>query len=313
MRKIVLILMMISTFITYAQKKANGTIYSEHPAITAVESMLQAFIKGDEKKVAGYLADDFKQFYGSNTNKDAKGSDKQNFLDDVKFWKDNFSYLSLTRSPGAYPDALEYKDGANDDVVWVQTWEHLKGVHNKTGVKLDNPMHRLFIVDKNNKIKTMINYFDRNAYREIGNSNNERKNGIIYNNHEYINKVRRMVYAYENKDFPTAYGFFDEKAEFTNSEMGIDDKPFTLTQMKEIDKKMFERFDITSIDMTGYPDYLNYELGNAKVVQSWWNIRLTRKSDKKNIVLPVFYIHNFNDEGKITSEIAYYSEKMLEK
>ncbi|MDO9136429.1 MAG: nuclear transport factor 2 family protein [Lutibacter sp.] len=313
MRKIVLILMMISTFITYAQKKANGTIYSEHPAITAVESMLQAFIKGDEKKVAGYLADDFKQFYGSNTNKDAKGSDKQNFLDDVKFWKDNFSYLSLTRSPGAYPDALEYKDGANDDVVWVQTWEHLKGVHNKTGVKLDNPMHRLFIVDKNNKIKTMINYFDRNAYREIGNSNNERKNGIIYNNHEYINKVRRMVYAYENKDFPTAYGFFDEKAEFINSEMGIDDKPFTLTQMKEIDKKMFERFDITSIDMTGYPDYLNYELGNAKVVQSWWNIRLTRKSDKKNIVLPVFYIHNFNDEGKITSEIAYYSEKMLEK
>ncbi|MDO9593723.1 MAG: nuclear transport factor 2 family protein [Lutibacter sp.] len=313
MRKIVLILMMISTFITYAQKKANGTIYSEHPAITAVESMLQAFIKGDEKKVAGYLADDFKQFYGSNTNKDAKGGDKQNFLDDVKFWKDNFSYLSLTRSPGAYPDALEYKDGANDDVVWVQTWEHLKGVHNKTGVKLDNPMHRLFIVDKNNKIKTMINYFDRNAYREIGNSNNERKNGIIYNNHEYINKVRRMVYAYENKDFPTAYGFFDEKAEFTNSEMGIDDKPFTLTQMKEIDKKMFERFDITSIDMTGYPDYLNYELGNAKVVQSWWNIRLTRKSDKKNIVLPVFYIHNFNDEGKITSEIAYYSEKMLEK
>lgn len=313
MRKIVLILMMISTFITYAQKKANGTIYSEHPAITAVESMMQAFINGDEKKVAGYLADDFKQFYGSNTNKDAKGGDKQNFLDDVKFWKDNFSYLSLTRSPGAYPDALEYKDGANDDVVWVQTWEHLKGVHNKTGVKLDNPMHRLFIVDKNNKIKTMINYFDRNAYREIGNSNNERKNGIIYNNHEYINKVRRMVYAYENKDFPTAYGFFDEKAEFTNSEMGFDDKPFTLTQMKEIDKKMFERFDITSIDMTGYPDYLNYELGNAKVVQSWWNIRLTRKSDKKNIVLPVFYIHNFNDEGKITSEIAYYSEKMLEK
>ncbi|MDP2069854.1 MAG: nuclear transport factor 2 family protein [Lutibacter sp.] len=312
MRKIVLILMMISTFITYAQKKANGTIYSEHPAITAVESMLQAFIKGDEKKVAGYLADDFKQFYGSNTNKDAKGGDKQNFLDDVKFWKDNFSYLSLTRSPGAYPDALEYKDGANDDVVWVQTWEHLKGVHNKTGVKLDNPVHRLFIVDKNNKIKTMINYFDRNAYREIGNSNNERKNGTIYNNHEYINKVRRMIYAFENKDYETAYSFYDDKAQFSSSNMPPDAKELTLTQMKEEDKKILEKFEITSIDVTGYPDYLHYEMGDAKVVQSWWNYRFIRKSDKKNIVVPVFYIHNFNDEGKITSELIYYSEKMLE-
>lgn len=313
MRKITLILMIIATFISYGQKKANGTIYSEHPAITTVESMMQAFVNGDEKKVASYLADDFRQFYGSSTNKDAKGGDKQSFLNDVKFWKDNFNYLSITRSQGAYPDALEYKDGANDDVVWVQTWEHVKGVHNKTGVKLDMPFHRLFIVDKNNKIKTMMNYYDSRIYQEIGNSNSERKNGTIYNNHDYINKVRRMIYAFENKDFPTAYSFYDEKAEFSTSEMGPNDKPLTLEQMKEVDKKMFEMFDITSIDITGYPDYLNYELGNAKVVQSWWNFRMIRKSDKKNIVLPVFYIHNFNDEGKITSELVYYSEKLLEK
>ena len=134
MKKITFILMMIATFISYGQKKANGTIYSEHPAITSVKSMMQAFVNGDEKKVAGYLADDFRQFYGSSTNKDAKGGDKQRFLNDVKFWKDNFDYLSITRSPGAYPDALESKDGANDDVVWVQTSEHVKGVHNKTGV-----------------------------------------------------------------------------------------------------------------------------------------------------------------------------------
>jgi hypothetical protein len=76
---------------------------------------------------------------------------------------------------------------------------------------------------------------------------------------------------------------------------------------------MFEIFDITCIDVNGYPDYLNYELGNAKVVQSWWNFRMTRKSDKNKNVLPVFYIHNFNGEGKITSELVYYSEKLLEK
>ncbi|MHB1105696.1 MAG: nuclear transport factor 2 family protein [Lutibacter sp.] len=312
MRKITLILMMIVTFITYAQKKENGKIYSEHPAIKTVESMMQAFVKGDADKVAGFLADDFKQYYGSSSNKDDKGGDKQSFLDDVKFWKDNFNYLSITRSPGAYPDALEYKDGANDDVVWVQTWDHIKGMHNKTGVKLDMPVHRLFIVDKNNKIKTMINYFDRMAYREIGNSFNERKNGTIYNNHEYINTVRKMIHAFENKDYETAYSYYDDKAQFSSNNMAHDAKALTLTQMKEEDKKILEKFEITSIDVTGYPDYLHYELGDAKVVQSWWNFRFTRKSDKKNIVVPVFYIHNFNDAGKITSELIYYSEKMLE-
>lgn len=313
MKKIVLVLMMISTFITYAQKKANGTIYSEHPAIITVESMMQAFVKGDEKKVSGFLADDFKQYYGSSNNKDAKGGDKQSFLDDVKFWKENFTYLSIKRSEGAYPDALEYKDGANDDVVWVQTWDYINGMHKKTGVKLDMPVHRLFIVDKNNKIKTMINYFDRNVYQEIGKSFNARTNGVIYNNHEYINTVRKILYAFENKDYETAYGFYDDKAQFNSSNMTPDAKALTLTQMKDEDKKFFEKFEITSIDVTGYPDYLHYEMGDAKVVQSWWNFRLIRKSDKKNIVLPVFYIHNFNDEGKITSELIYYSEKMLEQ
>jgi ketosteroid isomerase-like protein len=313
MKKITLILMMIVTFITYAQKKANGTIYSDHPAITTVESMMQAFVNGDEKKVAGYLADDFRQFYGSSTNKDAKGGDKQSFLNDVKFWKDNFDYLSITRSQGAYPDALEYKDGTNDDVVWVQTWEHVKGVHKKTGVKLDMPFHRLFVVDKNNKIKTMMNYYDSRIYQEIGNSNNERKNGTIYNNHEYINKVRRMIYAFENKDFTTAYSFYDEKAQFTYGNTPDDaQKALTLTEMKESDKKFFDKFEINSIDVSGYPDYLHYELGNAKVVQSWWNFRLTRKSDKKKFILPMFYIHNFNDEGKISSESAYFDESLLE-
>ena len=314
MRKIALILMMISTFISYAQKKANGTIYSEHPAITAVESMEQAFVKGDADKVAGYLADDFRQIYASNTNKDAKGADKQSFLEDVKFWKDNFDYLSITRSPGAYPDALEYKDGANDDVVWVQTWEHVKGVHKKTGVKLDMPFHRLFIVDKNNKIKTMMNYYDSRIYQEIGNSFAERKNGTIYNNHEYINNVRRMIYAFENKDYSTAYSFYDEKAQFTYGNIPDDaQKPLTLAQMKESDKKFFDKFEINSIDVSGYPDYLHYELGNTKVVQSWWNFRLTRKSDKKKIILPMFYIHNFNDDGKISSESAYFDESLLDK
>ncbi len=311
MKKHLLIVMMIFTVITYAQKKKNGTIYVDHPAINTIESMQAAFVAGDADKVASYLADDFKSFNGSSTNKDDKGGTKENFINNVKFWKDNISYLSITRSQGAYPDALEYKDENNADVTWVQTWEHVKGVHNKTGVKLDMPFHRLFIVNKENKITMMMNYYDERVYAEIGQSFVERENGTIYNHHEYINKVRRLIHAFENDDPETGYSFFDEKARFSNINMPVG-KTLSMEESKEGDKKFKEQFEVNSIDVRGYPDYLNYGLGNAKVVQSWWNVRLTRKSDDKKIVVPLMLMHNFNDEGMITSETAYFSAKLLE-
>ena len=33
-----------------------------------------------------------------------------------------------------------------------------------------------------------------------------------------------------------------------------------------------EDFEITSIDVVGYPDYLEYDLRDARAVQSWWEI-----------------------------------------
>ncbi|MBG6109667.1 hypothetical protein H4V97_003019 [Flavobacterium sp. CG_23.5] len=313
MKKALLIVMMVLTFITYAQKKVNGTIYVEHPAINVVESMQQAFVKGDSVKVAGYLTDDFKSFNGSNTNKQDKGIDKKGFINQLKFWNSNIDYLSIKRSDGAYPDALEYKDANNKDVTWVQTWDNLKGVHNKTGVALDMPIHRLFTVDKNNKIKMMTTYSDSGIYNEIGESSVDRKNGTIYNHHDYINKIRLMIRAFENKDFAKAYSFYDKKAQFRNINMPIDAKSMTLDQMKDSDKKMMDEFEITSIDVVGYPDYLNYEMGNSKVVQSWWNMRMTRKSDKKNVVVPILFIDTFNDEGMIVDEMAYFSDSLMSK
>ena len=52
--------MMMITFISFSQKKTNGTIYVDHPAIAVVEAMTKAFVSGDVDKVASYLADDFK-------------------------------------------------------------------------------------------------------------------------------------------------------------------------------------------------------------------------------------------------------------
>src|SRR6478672_663070 len=157
MKKSITIVLLIASCITYSQKKKNGTVYVDHPAIAAVEAMTKAFVAGDSDKVASYLTDDFKAFSGTTINKDDKGQDKAAFLQAVKNWKNNVDYFSITRSKGAYPDAIEYtEDKDQRDVVWVQTWEEVKGMQKNTGVKIDMPMHRLFIVTKENKIKTII-------------------------------------------------------------------------------------------------------------------------------------------------------------
>lgn len=312
MKKLTLALLMVCTIATYSQKKKNGTIYSEHPAIDVVENFNKAFVAGDSDKVMSFLSDDYKFWNGTNSNKDAKPGTKEGAGKAVKWWKDNVAYLSLERTNGAYPDAIEYKDDNQKDVVWVQTWDHLKGVHNETGVKIDMPVHRLYVVNADNKIETVIDYSDRTVWRELNESFVARKNGTIYNHHDYINSVRRMMAALENKDMEKFYSYYHDDARFRNIHMPVGTDAMTLEQDREGMQKMMEAYDITGIDVQGYPDYLNYGLGNAKVVQSWWKVRMTRKSDDKKIVMPLFLIHDFDDDGKITGENAYYSASLMQ-
>jgi ketosteroid isomerase-like protein len=139
---------------------------------------------------------------------------------------------------------------------------------------------------------------------------NPRTNGTIYNQHENINTVRKMMAALEHGDADKGFSYFTEEAKFTNLDMA-DGESATLAQEKEGFLGMLENWTIESIDVVGYPDYLEYELGNAKVVQSWWSARMTRKSDGKKVKLPLMMTHNFNDDGKITREAGYYTLQAL--
>jgi len=78
--------------------------------------------------------------------------------------------------------------------------------------------------------------------------------------------------------------------------MSPDQKSKNLDQIKANDKKLMAQFDITSIDVVGFPDYLNYEMEDQKVVQSWWNFNMTRKLDNKKIVMLILFIDTFNDK-----------------
>lgn len=312
MKKSALIAMvfLIATTTAYTQKK-NGTVYKEHPAIAVVEAMQQAFIAGDTDLVASYLADDFKEWDGSDTNRFAEGTDKEQFVKNSKWWSENLSYLSIERQDGAYPDAIKYKD--DDDGLWVQTWDNLKGVHTKTGSKLNMPMHRLYGLDKDNKIKVIIGYYNDEVFADIGRSFDERKNGVIYDNHEYINSVKMAFAAFENEDLETAYSFFADDATFRNSSMIPGDKNKTFDEVKESNLDFLNNFEVIAIDMNGYPDYLHYERGDISLVQSWWTFKLIRKSDNKEIIVPAFYTHTFNDEGKIQNGSSYINAKLFEE
>lgn len=309
-KTLLFLLAFISITTLFAQKKANGSVYINHPAITTVEAMTQAFVSGDSTKVASFLADDFKAFNGVGIKTNDKGQDKASFLKSVKGWNDALDYFTITPTKGAYPDAIEYKEDNQKDVVWVQTWEDLKGMHKETGVKVNMPIHRLYVVNKNNKIQTVISYSNESIFDEIRNSFGKRTNGTIYNHHDNINTVRKLNYAYENGDLEKTMSFFSEDAKFSDINMEYG-KSFTKAEIKPMWKKFLEDYEIVSIDMIGYPDYLEYEMNEGREVLSWWNFHLIRKSDKKAISVPFHFSDSFDVDGKIVAEMAYYSERLL--
>lgn len=303
MKKHVTIAMMIFSVVMFSQKKKNGTIYKEHPAIAVVEAMQQAFIKGDTATVSSYLADNFRAMNGMNDNPEAEGQTKQNFLNSSIGWNKNFAYLSISRQGEAYPDALEY-DG--DTGLWVQTWDYIRGIHEETGSKIDMPVHRLYVVNKDNKIARAITYDDGWAWKELRERRSVRTNGTIYKEHDNINKVLRMMAALEHSDVDKAFSYFTDDARFSNLDMAAGETG-SLADEKEGFSNMIKNWTIDRIDVRGYPDYLEYEDSNSKVVQSWWTARMTRKSDGKKVKIPLMLTHDFNDEGMITREAGYYT------
>lgn len=310
MKKLTLVVLLFTMSISYSQKKSNGTVYINHPAINVVDAYTKTVNSGNLDKLDAFFADDFKAYNSTTDNQYSKGTDKTAFVKRIKSWRENIDYFAITPAKGAYPDAIEYKDDAQKDVVWVQCWDEVKGVHKKTGVKINMNLHRLFVINKANKIKTIFIYDNPQVFDEIDDSFTERTNGTIYNHHQNINNVKNMLFAFENKDLNKSYSYFADKAMFSDVN-SMDNKSISLDEQKAIDKKIMDAYDFVGLEVVGYPDYMHYELGDSGVVYSWWTWHVIRKSDKKEIALPVHYQHNMNKEGKITREMAYYNAALL--
>jgi len=296
----------------FGQKKENGTIFIEHPAIGVVTEFEKSTVAGDSARIAGFLTDDFKSYNGTTSNISDSGTNKTAYLNNILRYSRELDYFAIDQFPGSYPDALVYKKDNKDGEPVVQDWLMIKGVHKATGVKLDAAAQRIYFLTKDNKIKRIINYSNRKVFEEIFASYSNRTNGKIYNHHENINTIRKATYALEKGDIHKSLSFYSDNAKFydINSEW---DKTLSKAEEKAFLQKFLNDFEIKSIDVIGYPDYLEYEMNDGREVLSWWKFNLVRKKDKKAIVLPVHLSSSFDEKGKIVAEIAYYSESLLTK
>ena len=309
MRNIIYLISFLFVFSLNAQKNKNGVVFDKHPGIDLVNSFNEAFVAADMDKLNTILHDDFKAYDGLSSNKDQEGTSKQNFMGQSNWWNTNISYLKISNNDPAYPDAVEYKKG---DQLWVQTWEKIYGVNNQTGVKFDMPIHRLYRLTKDGKkIISLVDYTDRRNYQRMWDAwpGNDLKNGTIYKNHENINSVRILQYAYANGDVEKAMSYFHENASFNDiNESSV----MNQEQILERDSKIFAGWNLDSLDEVGYPDYLEYDWRESKVVMSWWNFRMTRKSDGKEVTLPVHFSDRFDNDGKIVWRTSYWNKSLLD-
>ena len=306
MKKITFMLVALITFSVSAQKKKkNGNLYIEHPGIDLVESFHKAFVDGDIEKAASFLSEDFRIYNSLTMNKDSKGWGKAAIIANMTSWKNNWEYLSFERSEGSYPDALEYDKSGN----WVFSWNHLYAINKTTGVKFDSPILRGYVLNESSsKITRIHEYNNSSNFSMVNDSFYERKNGTIYINHEHINTVRKLQYAFANGDVDKAFSFFHENAVFIDIN---ESKNMNQDEIKARDTKMLAGWAIDGLDESGYPDYLEYDWQDSKTVQSWWRFRMSRSSDGKKVVIPVLFIDNFNNDGKIIRRNAYWNASLL--
>lgn len=313
MKKLTILLMLAITLFqsASAQKKANGEIFITHPAINVVNDFFKAFEAGDSAKMASYLTDDFKAYNGTTNHVDGDVRDKATFLSGAIKYKERLDYFSCINFPGSYPDGLEYqKDNKNGEIT-VLTWNLIKGIHKKTGVKIDAASHSNFTLTKDNKIKTLMIYSNSKVFDEIAASMTPRTNGKIYNHHENINTVRKAMYYFEKGNFDKSLSLYADNASFYDINDPFNQK-HDKTQERANMENFHKAFEIVNIEEIGYPDYLEYEMNDGREVLAWWKLILVRKSDKKKITLAMHTSNSFDADGNIISEILYYSQALLE-
>lgn len=302
-------LLIVASTIVFAQKKKNGNVYKEHPAINVINEMYAAVNQNDLEKLDDLIADGFKGINGDGMNKDAEPFTKEEFIQNINNWNTSNRYFSLKCGANAYPDAVEYKDENFKKMTWVYAWEVMSGVGGKTGVKFSQPRHAQYVVTPENKIGFVRLYMNQNPFSESWRSRKELSDGTIYSNHPNINTVRKAIHALQYVNLDHFFEAFTADAKFDGLFNDWDSEALSMEQFKAMQAEFLNNFSIESLD-NKWIKYYEFE-SQANYVQSWWRLTLKRKSNNELITIPVMLNHRFNDDGKIVKSNELWNEAKL--
>ena len=307
--KLMTLLLVASTVVVFAQKKKNGTVYIDHPAIDVINQMYDAVNTNNLEVLNDLISDDFKGVWGDEMNKDREPATKKQFIDNIDSWNTKNRYYSLKSGKNAYPDAIKYNDENFKDVTLVYCWEAISGVGGMTGVKFSQRRHTQYAVNSDNKISFSRSYMNQMPFVESWRSRNNLSDGKIYSNHTNINTVRKAMHALQYGNMDHFYEAFDENAKFDGLFSDWDDEDLSMEEFKSLQADFLNNYTIQSVDNKGIK---YYEFDSQRgLVQSWWRLSIVRKSDSKAIVMPVMVNHRFNDEGKIVKQFEAWNGDKL--
>jgi hypothetical protein len=128
------------------------------------------------------------------------------------------------------------------------------------------------------------------------------ENGTIYIKDPYIQVVNDAVAAYLNKDDAANKRIYSDTAQWWISGM---EKFIPIADAMKMWPDDFKYFDHIKSVPQGYPDYLHYKKGDAKIVQSWWTWSGKSKKTGEVIKVPEVIFDEFNNDGKIVREYIY--------
>ncbi len=302
MKKFLILFVLVSVGLTTSAQKKNGIVFIEHPAMEKIQQLWTAFENGDNDTYGSFLYDTVSVIFNGKHNKRLRAEHVEN----LDWWSDNFINLKVVVDKPAYADALEYKEGG----VWVQDWLRIQGIHESSGINLDLQVHNLYSFNEDGKITSIHHYFNNDKFEEITNSETTRENGKVFIHHPYIANVRKLVNAYCSKDLDAMKEYFSPKATFTNTTLKMGEKNDLETQFSLWEER-FSGIESVEMNEIGYPDCIYYAKNSGYVVYSWWVYKATT-TDGGKLEAPLMLSHTFDDDGKITNSMGYWSSNHFE-
>ena len=219
-------------------------------------------------------------------------------------------YYNIRKTSTGYPDAIEYKDEDFAGVTWIYSWEYFTAVGGTTGIDYSQPRHTQYVVNKDNQIAYARYYLNQWPYTQTSKSQKEMKDGDVYSHHPNINTVRRFVKAFQYNDDENLFIDFNENVNVNGLFNDWGNDPMNLDDLKAGFKNFKSNYKINSTDNI-WIKFFEIE-SDSNFVQSWWRFSVTRKKDGKEIVFPVMFNHDFNDDGKIVRHWESWNEAKLQ-